>query len=214
MLKTTILLADAQYLVRVGLRCILSKHPDFEVVGEVANEEDLSAALSALQPDVVILDYDGPDNFSRDSINTILANSPAPKILIISEDRDKNAIFKVLESGVQSFLTKTCDEQEIADAVRAAVKGDKFFCTRIVDILLEKSFGKADSCSPTPLSPREIEIVQLVSKGYIAKEIADLLHLSTHTVYTHRKNIMKKLQLQTPSELMLYALNNGILELN
>lgn len=214
MLKTTILLADAQYLVRVGLRCILSKHSDFEVVGEVANEEDLSAALSALQPDVVILDYDGPDNFSRDSINTILANSPAPKILIISEDRDKNAIFKVLESGVQSFLTKTCDEQEIADAVRAAMKGDKFFCTRIVDILLEKSFGKADSCAPTPLSPREIEIVQLVAKGYIAKEIADLLHLSTHTVYTHRKNIMKKLQLQTPSELMLYALNNGILELN
>ncbi|MBX2930253.1 MAG: response regulator transcription factor [Saprospiraceae bacterium] len=214
MLKTTILLADAQYLVRVGLRCILAKHPDFEVVGEVANEEDLAAALQVLHPDVVILDYDGPDNFSRDSINTILAHSPAPKILIISEDRDKNAIFKVLESGVQSFLTKTCDEQEIADAVRAAVKGDKFFCTRIVDILLEKSFGKADSCAPTPLSPREIEIVQLVAKGYIAKEIADLLHLSTHTVYTHRKNIMKKLQLQTPSELMLYALNNGILELN
>jgi DNA-binding NarL/FixJ family response regulator len=214
MLKTTILLADAQYLVRVGLRCILAKHPDFEVVGEVANDEDLAAALQALQPDVVILDYDGPDNFSQDSIGTIAAHSPAPKILIISEDRDKNSIFKVLERGVQSFLTKTCDEQEIADAVRAAVKGDKFFCTRIVDILLEKSFGKTDSCAPTPLSPREIEIVQLVAKGYIAKEIGDLLHLSTHTVYTHRKNIMKKLQLQTPSELMLYALNNGILELN
>ncbi len=210
--KTTILLADVQYLVRAGLRCILSRYDDFHVVGDVAHESELEPALRQFRPDLLIIDYNAPGYFSRESVERSLHSRPGTRILVISDDSDKNSIFKVLENGVQSFLTKTCDEQEIADAVRASIKGDKFFCTKVLDVLLEKSLGKPDSCAPTPLSPREIEIVQLVAKGYIAKEIAGKLHLSTHTVYTHRKNIMKKLQLQTPSELMLYALNNGILE--
>ncbi|HRD83208.1 MAG TPA: response regulator transcription factor, partial [Saprospiraceae bacterium] len=109
--------------------------------------------------------------------------------------------------------TKSCGEQEVSDAVRATVRGDKFFCSKILDVLLEKSLGRTTAtCAPSPLSAREIEVVQLVVKGYIARQIADMLHLSPHTVYTHRKNIMKKLQLQSPAELTLYALQNGIIE--
>jgi DNA-binding NarL/FixJ family response regulator len=137
---------------------------------------------------------------------------PNINILIISGDEDKKAIYDVLESGVNSFLTKTCDEHEIKDAIAATAKGDKFYCTRIIDYLLEKSFAKdeVEDCSPTPLSPREVEIVRLIAQGLIAKEIADELSLSTHTIYTHRKNIMKKLNMNSSSELILYALNNGL----
>jgi DNA-binding NarL/FixJ family response regulator len=97
----------------------------------------------------------------------------------------------------------------VVDAIRATAKGEKFFCTRIVDYLLEKSFAKADNCEQSPLTPREIEIVQLVAKALTAKEIAGTLNLSTHTVYTHRKNIMKKLNLSTSTEMVLYAVQNG-----
>ena len=111
---------------------------------------------------------------------------------------------------MNSFLSKQCDEKEILDAVLATAKGEKFYCTNVLNYLLEKSFPKETECKPLPLSAREVEIVQLISTGLIAKEIAGKLNLSTHTIYTHRKNIMKKLGIGSTSELVLYAVNEGI----
>ena len=119
----------------------------------------------------------------------------------------------MLEYGVNSFLTKSCGENEIIDAVKATAKGEKIFLHQDFGLSAGKNLCKEEeNCVPSPLTPREIEIVRLVAKGLIAKEIADILNLSTHTVYTHRKNIMKKLQLNTSSELVFYAINNGIIE--
>ena len=115
---------------------------------------------------------------------------------------------------MNSFLTKECDETEILDAVMATAKNERFFCSKILNYILEKSFNKSISCKPSPLSQREVEIVRLIAKGLIAKEIADRLNLSTHTVYTHRKNIMSKLKVKSASELVLYAVNNGIVDVN
>jgi DNA-binding NarL/FixJ family response regulator len=183
-------------------------------VGEVGNEEELIASLKINQPDLVVMDYSQSDNFRPGSVAKIRSISPLSQILIISADTRKENIFQVLELGVTSFLTKTCGTNEILDAAQATLKGDKFFCTRVIDFLLEKSFAKDTdvSCAPTPLSNREIEIVQLSAKGLIAKEIADVLNLSTHTVYTHRKNIMKKLHISSASELVLYAVNKGLVQ--
>lgn len=209
----SIILADAQYLIRLGLKHLLSAKAHFQIVAEVVDEEDLLAELMEQHPNVVILDYDQEDNFSPSTISRIKEISPTSNILVISADNNKKNIYQVLESGVNSFLTKTCDEDEIVDAVKATAKGEKFFCTRVLDYLLEKSFAKEEiDCAPTPLSPREIEIVRLIARGHIAKEIASKLNLSTHTIYTHRKNIMKKLQLGSSSELVLYAVNKGIVE--
>lgn len=208
-----IVLADGEVLVRLGLRHLLSDDPSFEIVAEAADEEELFEELDTHRPGVIILDYNQPDQFSLSTVTRVKKRAPHSHILVISSDNDKKNIYQVLEQGVHSFLTKTCGEEEIIDAVKATAKGDKFFCTRIIDYLLEKSFSKEEeSCAPSPLSSREIEILQLIAKGLIAKEIAGLLNLSTHTVYTHRKNIMKKLNLSTSSELVLYAVNNGIVE--
>jgi DNA-binding NarL/FixJ family response regulator len=213
MKPVTIVLADGEVLVRLGLRHLLSDDPSFEIVAEAADEEELFEELEAHRPSVIILDYNQPDQFSLSTVTRVKKWAPSSHILVISSDNDKKNIYQVLEQGVHSFLTKTCGEEEILDAVKATAKGDKFFCTRIIDYLLEKSFSKEEeSCAPSPLSSREIEILQLIAKGLIAKEIAGLLNLSTHTVYTHRKNIMKKLNLSTSSELVLYAVNNGIVE--
>jgi len=220
----SIILADSQYLIRVGLKHLFGKHSHLKVVSEAGDDEELIEQLSRQRPEIVILDYDQPDAFDKSTVTRIKQLSPNSNILIISDDDNKEQIYQVLQSGVNSFLTKSCDEEEIIDAVKATAKGEKFFCTRILDYLLEKSFSKAAangerrpeenkvSCEPTPLSPREIEIVQLIAQGMIAKEIARELNLSTHTIYTHRKNIMKKLQLSSASELVLYAVNMGFVK--
>ncbi|WP_353483372.1 response regulator transcription factor [Haliscomenobacter sp.] len=214
MKQHSVLLADEQPLVRLALRQLLSQKEQYFVVGEVGNEEELIASLRINPPDLVVMDYSQSDNFRPGSVAKIRSISPLSKILIISADTRKENIFQVLELGVTSFLTKTCGTNEILDAAQATLKGDKFFCTRVIDFLLEKSFAKDTdvSCAPTLLSNREIEIVQLSAKGLIAKEIADVLNLSTHTIYTHRKNIMKKLHINSASELVLYAVNKGLVQ--
>lgn len=213
MQSISIAIADPQYLTRVGLRHILASQPHLRVIAESSNEADLLLQLREQPTQVIILDYDHPGYFDHDTIHAIKSVSPKSNILIISDDHDKHSIYQVLENGIHSFLTKDCHEEEIIDAVHATAKGEKFFCTRVLDYLLEKSFGsKEENCSPTPLTPREIEIVKLTAKGLIAKEIANNLNLSIHTVYTHRKNILEKLALKTSSELVLYAVNHGIVE--
>lgn len=194
------------------MKYLLMRQAGFRIVGEAEREADLLDLIrQKAAPLVVILDYDQPGYFDPGTIQKIRRNSPGTGILVISDDGNKNSIYRVLETGISSFLTKTCGEEEILDAIRATAKGEKFFCTRVLDCLLEKTFSKGkENCAPTPLTPREIEIVRLVAKGLIAKEIADVLNLSTHTVYTHRKNIMKKLQLNSSTELVLYAVNTGI----
>ncbi|MFT5383147.1 MAG: DNA-binding NarL/FixJ family response regulator [Saprospiraceae bacterium] len=198
--------------MRVGLRHLMERIDDFEIVGEAKNMVDLKHLLKGNSIDVVILDHLQTNNFGDDVFQTIRTLSPKTQILIISADDNKQNIYKVIESGVNSFLTKQCDEEEIINAVKATAKGEKFFCSKVLNFILEKSFGKAENCAPSPLTPRECEIVRLVSAGKIAKEIAGELNLSTHTVYTHRKNIMKKLQLNSTSELVMYAISTGLVE--
>jgi DNA-binding NarL/FixJ family response regulator len=164
--------------------------------------------------DVVTIDYSQGDSFQTNTVRQIKTRFPQSRILVISSDTSKKEIYEILEMGVTSFITKTCGVDEIVDAVIAVAKGNKFFCTRVIDFLLEKTFSKpseAENTAPLPLSAREIEIVQQTAKGLIAKEIADILNLSTHTVYTHKKNIMKKLGFTTSSELVLYAVNKGLI---
>lgn len=210
MANTSILIADSESLVRIGLNYLIGQKTDCTVVGEANNEQQLLELLETQTPGIIILDYNQPGHFSIATLKTIQKNIPQIKLLIISGDEDKKTIYGVLESGVNSYLSKHCDEKEILDAIAATARGDKFYCTNVLNHLLEKSFPSADKCDPTPLSPREIEIVQLVAEGLIAKEIANKLHLSTHTVYTHRKNIMKKLKLGSSSELVRWAIEEGI----
>lgn len=210
MKNVSIVLADSQYLIRVGLRHLLQSNPDFSIVGEATSEQQLMPLLEEHQPNIVILDYNQSEKFQTSTVTSIKKASPKTHILVISADNNKQNIYEVLENGINSYLTKRCSQNEIMDAVKATAKGEKFFCSTVLDFILEKSFAKQREDIPTPLTPREIEIVRLVAQGLIAKEIASELGLSTHTVYTHRKNIMKKLKLGTASEMVLYAVHQGI----
>lgn len=205
-----ILIADAHYLVRAGLVSLLESEPDFDLIGDVANQEELMEGLAKSDPDVLIMDHKQDGAFSIESLSMVKSTFPSVQVLIISEDSAKDRIYRVLEAGVNSFLTKSCGPDEIVDAVRATAKKEKFYCTKIIDILLEKSFPNADHCAPTPLSPREVEVVRYIAMGKLTKEIAAELDLSPHTVYTHRKRILRKLELNSASELVRYAIEQGL----
>ena len=209
--EAAVIIADGQYLIRFALKEVVKSEPNLHFVGEATSE---SALLQLVQQEqrtaIVIMDYDEGD-FTLDTIHKVKLVNPKAKLIIISADNTKKNILKSIEWGINSFLTKSCDEAEIKDAIKATLSNDKYFCSRVLEYLIEKSFGKEETQTKrSPLSNREAEIVQLIAKGLVAKEIAALLNLSTHTVYTHRKKIMKKLSLNSASELVLYALNHGL----
>lgn len=208
-----ITIADSQYLTRKGLRQVLGQRKEYRVIGEPSNESELIDHLRVHSPDVVILDYNQPRHFYPGTVAKIREASPSSEILVISADEEKDRIYSVIQNGVNCFITKSCDEHEILDAIEAAKGKSKFFCNKVLDFILEKSFpSTTENCEPTPLTPREKEIVMLTAKGLIAKEIAATLDLSTHTVYTHKKRILKKLGLKSPVQLVLYALENGMID--
>jgi DNA-binding NarL/FixJ family response regulator len=206
-----VVIADSQMLIRMGLKHLFQNQTRINVVDEVTSSDELLESATKFNPDVVIFDYNQPSHFKIDDIEIVKKISPNTQFLIISANSNKEDIFKVLQSGGLSFLTKECDEDEILSAVIATARGDKFLCNKVIDIVLEKKVEEDDTtCAPTNLTVRELEIVKLTAKGFTAGKVADKLYLSTHTVYTHRKNIMKKLGINSASELIVYAINNGL----
>ena len=207
-----VLLADAQFLIRFALKELLKETNTFQVIGEAGNEAELNSFIAKTPPDIIVIDYNQPGFFSIESIKNVKEQHPTIELLVISSDDNKENIYDVINSGVLRFLTKKCDAHEINEAFRAIIRGEKFFCASIFNFIFEMSFSQNNySSNPLPLSARELEIVQLIAQGLVAKEIGKKLNLSTHTVYTHRKNIMEKLKLRRSSELVLFAVNKGLI---
>lgn len=198
------------------MKNMFMRKPEYRILGEVESEVQLLAALQVKQPDILIIDPFQKDKFSIDTLVKVNEQYPKVNFLIITAERDKELIYRVLEfSEVRCFLTKECDEREIMDGIHAVATDDSpFFCKKIINLIYQKSFGKKEEkdCSGIPLSPREIQILKFVVAGKITKEIASDLGLSPHTVYTHRKNIMRKLKLSSTPELVLYAVSNGLVK--
>ena len=209
----TVALADKQALTRVGLRSFIGEKKDLTLLDDIDSKADLLKILQTKQPQVLMVDYNLRDFITISDLAEVHQLSPGTRILIISSDNNKANIFKVLEIGINGYVTKECSQHEIVGAIYAAAKGEKFFCNKVLDLILEKHLQKEenDECLPTELSVREVEVVQLTASGLNARQIADKLHLSHHTVYTHRKNVMKKLALGSVSELTLYAVKTGII---
>jgi DNA-binding NarL/FixJ family response regulator len=206
-----ILHAEVRTLICAGFKSILANDTNHLELASGVNQ--LHEKLQGEQPDIVLMDYlQAP--FSVEDIFFIRENHPEVKILIVSGDNEEFTILRILESGIHGFLTEECDEEEISKAITAIMKGDKFFCNKIIDILLQRNIDqRTGNCLPTGLTERETEITGLIAEGLTSRQIAERLYISFHTVHTHRKNIMKKLGVKSSSELTLYAINSGLVNL-
>ena len=213
MMQTTVLLADDQPLTSAGLRYILNEKSDLIIVDHVTSGDDLGELLMRHKPDVLIVDYDIPGYITKGDLASIKDHSPATNVLVVSSDNNKESILQVLQSGVIGYLTKQCSQKEILMAVYSVAKGEKFYCHKILDIIMEKHFHPDPTVSvERTLTARETEILKLLASGYSTKRLADQLHLSPHTIHTHRKSIIKKLKIKSPTEYVIHAFDMGLIK--
>lgn len=212
MKEHTVLICETQFLSREGIKSIVNKNPFYVVKGEANSLEQLEAKLHLDTFDIVTLDVEKEGKFNLESISLIQEVSPKTKILVISNEQEKRHIYEVLGRGINHYITKYCREDEIYKALDACRNEEKYYCSKILDIIINKTFGENPQ-ELSELTPRELEIVTLIAQGKMAKEISGMLDVSIHTIYTHRKNIMKKLDISSPVELITYAINKGLVEL-
>lgn len=212
MTKITILIAETQYLIIEGLQSILNRYPDLQVIGVMVNKQDLFDNLDALRPDILVIDPLNLEGFRLDDLQSLETVCPGTRTLLITDISDPGLVRRIVEGGAKGYLTKTCDEKEIIDAIYGLLRGESMYCHKVVNILTEGVAGISADCEPAGLSEREIEIIRLIANGYTTRQIADKLYRSFHTITTHRKNIMKKLGINSSSELMVYAMNSGLIQ--
>jgi DNA-binding NarL/FixJ family response regulator len=211
-MSLSILHANSNILMSFGLKSLLMRGGGVKAVTNVSHETQLFQEIENQEYDVIVVDPNSKDHFSTDTIIKLRERSKTQKLLIISSTTNTFDVLKVLEKGVEGYLTRECDEDEIVHAIFSIAKGEKFYCNKVMDIILNKQISPdEDNCEPTALTQRETEITALIAKGMTNKAVAEQLHLSPHTVHTHRKNILRKLGINSVSELTLYAINVGLI---
>lgn len=210
-----VLVCESNYLVKEGIKSVIDKYPYCEVIQEAKSHDDLETKLRLSKYDIITMDFSDEPHFGLHSVSFVQEVAPETQILIISNESNKRSIYDVLSRGVNNYVTKSCRDHEIYKALEACRNKEKYYCSKILDIIIDKTFGDAQEESEfqSALTTREKEIVQLIASGKMAKEISSILNISVHTIYTHRKNVMKKLNISSPVELITYAINNGIVEL-
>ena len=216
-----VLIADKNFLSRVGLELLVGELKGFELVPSVCGDkEDLINQLYLSKPNLLIADFISL-GISGEELKALTKKNSRTKFLIITELLSKKELNNVLGSGVTSFLLKDCDKIEILEAINSTIKGEKFICGKIVsflsassEIVTNNSFIKSLGCDGFPVTEREIDIIRGIAEGLSNKLIADKLKLSTHTVNTHRKNIMNKLGVNNTAGVVMFAVKNQLLETN
>lgn len=218
-MKIRILLADHSELALVGLRTVFADVTRVEVVGVARDAMELQAQLVLLKPDVVLIDHTA-DGFGAKAIREGLRRWKKARFVAITPDPSATALMSALRAGVTSYIKKDCGIDEIIDAVLQTSDGDKFFCGKILETLRRASFDvdkflqEPLSCAPVTLSDRECEVLALIAEGRSYTQIADALHLSAHTVNTHRRNVMQKVGVNNKAALVMYAMRNGLVSPN
>lgn len=207
--RITILLADKQPLTQTGFTTWFANHPQLKLAATVHEGKNFLSLVKEHQPDVVLVDYNLSDYISDEQLQNLLDTQK--RVLIITDDDDSSRILRWVSGGVQGFLTKKCSYEEIILAVQTVTKGEKFFCNKVLDILLQQKTVPSLVVAKSSLSDREKEILTWLARGKSTQAIATKLSLSPHTVHSHRKNISKKLNIKSPTEYVVHALDLGLL---
>ena len=209
-----IILADNQQLTAAGLSSFLQDRPGIEIAAHVEEPNELSVAIQKHHPDLLIVDYNLPGFITINALEKLVKENPELNILILSSDNDKENIMRVVQLGVKGYVTKECSKDEVLMAIHSSARGEKFFCHKILDILMAKHLANEPAATEaTILTVRESEILAMIAKGKSSQQIADSLHLSPHTIQSHRKSIIRKLQIKSPTEFVIYAIDLGLMKL-
>jgi len=210
-----IALADDHIVLRAGLKSLLERQRDFEIVGEAGDGRELLRVVDEVAPDVVITDIGMPKLNGVEATSQIVAKHSGTRVIVLSMHSDEAYVLRALKAGARGYLVKESAEADLMTAIRTVHAGKAFFSPSVGALLVEdyvrqmRDRGVEDSYEL--LSTREREILQLIAEGQSNKDIANLLGLSVYTIETHRGNILQKLNLHSVPELILYAVRKGII---
>ena len=212
-----ILLADDHKLLTDGLRTILEKHRDVEVVGLAKDGQEAFDLAMQYRPDIILLDISMPGLNGLDAARKILRDLAATKIIMLSMHGDLRYIQESLRIGAKGYILKESAVEELIQAIRDVKKGELFFSKSVRNQVLAeyvKSVRQGDKSTKPVLSIREREILQLLAEGKSTKDAAGILNISIKTAESHRKQVMDKLGLHSIAELTKYAIREGLTQLD
>jgi DNA-binding NarL/FixJ family response regulator len=209
-----ILLADDHALLRQGLRLIIEREPDLRVVAEAANGREAINKAAEVQPDLAILDVTMPVLNGLGTARELRKRLPRLRILMLSMHDNEEFFLEALEAGADGYLLKSAVDYQLIDACRAALRGEAAVFAGGARTLIRDYLSRheRDASRSEALSPRELEILQLIAEGESGKQIAHQLTISEKTVERHRSNILAKLGLTDRTQLTRYAIRHGIIE--
>lgn len=208
-----VLLADDHRIIRQGLRALLEKEPDLEVVAEAENGRKTVQLTRELLPQVVIMDVAMPELNGIEATRQILAELTGVKVIALSMLADRQSVVDMLKMGASGYLLKDCAFEELVGAIRLAMKDKTYLSPAVAGMIIRDYLHMLSlngSLKFSVLTAREREVLQLLTEGKTTHQIADRLHVSVKTIESHRQQIMNKLNLYSIAELTKFAIREGL----
>ncbi len=208
--KITVLIVDDHAVVRQGLRTFLELQDDIEVVGEAENGAQAVDQTRQHGPDVVLMDLVMPEMDGIEATRRISALRPDTKVIALTSFAADDKVFPAIKAGASGYQLKDVSPSDLADAIRAAHRGETQLHPEVAKKLMDQVAGGAEEPAPEELTERELEVLRLVASGLSNKEIAQELTISDKTVKTHISSILSKLHLADRTQAAIYALKKGL----
>jgi len=212
-----ILLVDDHEIVRYGLRCLIEEQADMEVVGDAENGRVAIDLVRQLEPDVVIMDISMPDMNGVEAARRIRKESPNAKIIVLSMHHKRQFVIDMLKADVSGYILKTKVHDDLIRAIKAAAANEVYLSSKISGVLAHdyvSNLPTSNQSVSAVLTPRERELLQLISEGKSTKESALHLNVSIKTIESTRRRIMQKLDIHNVADLTKYAISEGITSLD
>jgi len=207
-----LLIADDHGIMRSGLRLLLDRQPDMEVVAEACDGAEAVQLALRVRPDICVLDVSMPKMTGLQATVEIRTHAPEVAVLVLSMHDDERYLFEALQAGAAGYVLKREADHALVDAVRAVARGEPFM-TNAVEASLVREWMTDESTGPAePLTLREREVLKLIAEAHTNREIGVVLHLSEKTVESHRANLLRKLGMRDRVELVRYAIRRGLIE--
>jgi DNA-binding NarL/FixJ family response regulator len=202
-----VIIADDHPLIREGLRKVLAREPDMEVAGEASDAAGLIRLVRTVETDVVLMDINMPGSGSLETLQVIGALRPGLPVLVISMLPEEHAALRYLRAGAAGYVSKEAAADELVGAIRKVVGGGRYVSAPLAEYIASGRKLRHDL-----LSPRELQVLQLIARGRSVKAIAEDLSLSISTVHSHRSHVLEKLQLRSDVDIARYAVHNRLVE--
>jgi len=210
-----VVLADDQQILRDGIKAILARQEEFVVVAEAGSGLDAIKICKELRPDLVLMEIALPGVSGVEVTAELLRHSPSTKVMILSMYDDEKSVVGAIRAGARAYVLKRSSANDLLDALRAVARGGSYLSPQVSDQLLRRiqrgDVAGAPGAAPLDsLSPRELQVMRLVTEGHTSKEVAALLNLGLQTVRSYRKTLMRKLGVTNAASLTQLALSTGV----